>query len=174
MRTTVETVTESAVDGIITSLFFAVLGGAPLAIAYKAINTMDSLFGYKSDTYHDFGWVPARLNDLVSWFPARLALPVIAISTALCGLSGIISLAVAIRDGSKHPSPNSGFLEATMAGVLGIHLGGTSFYSGKINIKPFIGDNLRELELSDVSQSHKLMFVSSLLVLVVVVSIEMV
>ena len=174
MRTTVETVTESTVDGIIASLFFAVLGGAPLAIAYKAINTMDSLFGYKSDTYHDFGWVPARLNDLASWFPARLALPVIAISTALCGLSGIISLAVAIRDGSKHPSPNSGFLEATMAGALGIHLGGTSFYSGKINIKPFIGDNLRELELSDVSQSHKLMFVASLLVLVVLVSIEIV
>ena len=119
MRTTVETVTESTVDGIIASLFFAVLGGAPLAIAYKAINTMDSLFGYKSDTYHDFGWVPARLNDLVSWFPARLALPVIAISTALCGLSGIISLAVAIRDGSKHPSLNSGFLEATMAGCAG-------------------------------------------------------
>ena len=169
-----ETVTESTVDGIIASLLFAVQGGAPLAIAYKAIHTMDSLFGYKSDTYHDFGWVPARLNDLVSWFPARLALPVIAISTALCGLSGIISLAVAIRDGSKHPNPNSGFLEATMEGALGTHLGGTSFYSGKINIKPFIGDNLRELELFDVSQSHKLMFVSSLLVLVVVVSIEMV
>ena len=104
-----ETVTESTVDGIIASLFFAVLGGAPLAIAYKAINTMDSLFGYKSDTYHDFGWVPARLNDLASWFPARLALPVIAISTALCGLSGIISLAVAIRDGSKTPAPTPGF-----------------------------------------------------------------
>ena len=128
----------------------------------------------KVDTYHDFSWVPARLNDLASWFPARLALPVIAISTALCGLSGIISLAVAIRDGSKHPNPNSGFLEATMEGALGTHLGGTSFYSGKINIKPFIGDNLRELELFDVSQSHKLMFVASLLVLVVVVSIEIV
>ena len=165
---------ESTVDGIIAPLFFAVLGGAPLAIAYKAINTMDSLFGYKNDAYLEFGWAPARLDDLANWFPARLALPVIAVSAALCGLSGKNSFAVAIRDGSKHPSPNSGFPEAAMAGALGIRLGGTSFYSGEINRKPFIGDNLRELELSDITQSQKIMFIASLLALAVIISIEMV
>ena len=174
VRATVETVAESTVDGIIAPLFFAVLGGAPLAIAYKAINTMDSLFGYKNDTYREFGWAPARLDDLVNWFPARLALPVIALSAALCGLSGKNSLAMAIRDGSKHPSPNSGYPEAAMAGALGVRLGGTSFYSGEINRKPFIGDNLRELELSDITQSQKIMFIASLLALAVIISIEMV
>ena len=174
VRATVETVAESTVDGIIAPLFFSVLGGAPLAIAYKAINTMDSLFGYKNDTYREFGWAPARLDDLVNWFPARLALPVIAVSAALCGLSGKNSLAMAIRDGSKHPSPNSGYPEAAMAGALGVRLGGTSFYSGEINRKPFIGDNLRELELSDITQSQKIMFIASLLALAVIISIEMV
>ena len=135
---------------------------------------MDSLFGYKNDTYRDFGWAPARLDDLVNWFPARLALPIIAVSAALCGLSGKNSLAMAIRDGSKHPSPNSGFPEAAMAGALGVRLGGTSFYSGKINVKLFIGDNLRELELSDITQSHKIMFSASLLALAAIISIEMV
>jgi adenosylcobinamide-phosphate synthase len=173
VRATVETVAESTVDGIIAPLFFAVLGGAPLAVAFKAINTMDSLFGYKNDTYRDFGWASARLDDLANWFPARLALPVIAVSAALCGLSGRNSLAMAIRDGSKHPSPNSGLPEAAMAGALGVRLGGTSFYSGKINVKPFIGDNLRELELSDISQSHKIMFATSLLALAITISVTL-
>ncbi len=174
VRAAVETVAESTVDGIIAPLFFAVLGGAPLAIAYKAINTMDSLFGYKNASYLEFGWAPARLDDLANWFPARLALPVIATSAALCGLSGKNSFAMAIRDGSKHPSPNAGFPEAAMAGALGVRLGGTSFYSGKINVKPFIGDNLRELELSDISQSHKIMFIASLLALGMAISIAMI
>lgn len=172
VRATVETVAESTVDGIIAPLFFAVLGGAPLAIAYKAINTMDSLFGYKNDAYQDFGWAPARLDDLANWLPARLALPVIAVGAVFCGSSGRKSMAIAMRDGSRHPSPNSGLPEAAMAGALGIRLGGASFYSGVLNEKPFIGDNLRDLELSDITQSHKIMFTASLLVLAGVISIE--
>ncbi len=173
VRATVETVAESTVDGVIAPLFFAVLGGAPLAIAYKAINTMDSLFGYKNETYRDFGWAPAHLDDLANWFPARLALPIIAVGADFCGLSGKNSMAIAIRDGSKHPSPNSGFPEAAMAGALGVRLGGTSFYSGKLNEKPFIGDNLREPELSDITQSHKIMFTTSILALIVIIMVEM-
>ncbi len=172
VRATVETVAESTVDGIIAPLFFAALGGAPLAIAYKAINTMDSLFGYKNETYRDFGWAPARLDDLANWVPARLALPIIAVGAVFCGLSGRKSLTIAMRDGSKHPSPNSGLPEAAMAGALGIRLGGASFYSGQLNEKPFIGDNLRDLELSDITQSQKIMFTSSLLGLAGVISIE--
>ena len=163
VRATVETVAESTVDGIIAPLFFAALGGAPLAIAYKAINTMDSLFGYKNEKFRDFGWAPARLDDLANWIPARLALPVIATGAFFCGLSARKSLAIAMRDGSKHPSPNSGLPEAAMAGALGVCLGGASVYSGEIIEKPFIGDNIRELELSDISHSHKLMFITSIL-----------
>lgn len=174
VRATVETVAESTVDGIIAPLFFAVLGGAPLAIAYKSINTMDSLFGYKNATYRDFGWAPARLDDLANWLPARLALPVIAMGAVFCGLSGRKSLAIAMRDGSKHPSPNSGIPEAAMAGALGIRLGGASFYSGELNTKPFIGDDLRELELSDISHSLKIMFTASLLVLIGLIAIELI
>jgi adenosylcobinamide-phosphate synthase len=171
VRATVETVAESTVDGIIAPLFFAALGGAPLAIAYKSINTMDSLFGYKNATYLDFGWASARLDDLANWLPARLSLPVIAVGAMLCGQSGKNSLAIALRDGCKHPSPNSGFPEAAMAGALGVRLGGASSYNGEINIKPFIGDNARELEISDIDRSHKIMFSASLLALAVVVII---
>ena len=173
VRATVETIAESTVDGIIAPLFFTFLGGAPLVVAYKAINTMDSLFGYKNETYRDFGWAPARLDDLANWVPARLALPVISIGAVFCGLSGRKSLTVALRDGSKHPSPNSGLPEAAMAGALGIRLGGASFYSGQLNDKPFIGDNLRELELSDITQSQKIMFTASILGLAGVISIEL-
>ena len=173
VRATVETIAESTVDGIIAPLFFTFLGGAPLVVAYKAINTMDSLFGYKNETYRDFGWAPARLDDLANWVPARLALPVISIGAVFCGLSGRKSLAIALRDGSKHPSPNSGLPEAAMAGALGIRLGGASFYSGQLNDKPFIGDNLRELELSDITQSQKIMFTASILGLAGVISIEL-
>ncbi|MBT5550349.1 MAG: cobalamin biosynthesis protein CobD [Nitrospina sp.] len=172
VRATVETVAESTVDGIIAPLIFAVIGGAPLAMAYKAINTLDSLFGYKNDTYREFGWASARLDDLANWFPARLAMPIMAVSACLCGLSGKNSLTMAMRDGTKHPSPNSGFPEAAVAGALGVRLGGTSLYSGKINDKPFIGDNLRELELSDITLSHKIMFLSSALAVAAVISIE--
>ena len=173
VRATVETVAERTVDGIIAPLFFALMGGAPLAIAYKAINTMDSLFGYKNEDYLKFGWASARLDDLANWFPARLSLPIMAISACLCGLNGKNSMTMGMRDGTKHPSPNSGFPEAAVAGALGIRLGGTSFYSGKINVKPFIGDNSRQLELSDITQSHKIMFLSSLLALILVISIQM-
>jgi adenosylcobinamide-phosphate synthase len=172
VRATVETVAESTVDGIIAPLFFTLLGGAPLAVAYKAINTMDSLFGYKNETYREFGWASARLDDLANWFPARLSLPVIAAGAGLCGLSGKNSMAIAFRDGSKHPSPNSGFPEAAMAGALGVRLGGASFYSGELNEKPFIGDNLREPELSDITRSHKVMFTTSILALALVIIFE--
>jgi adenosylcobinamide-phosphate synthase len=174
VRATVETVAESTVDGIIAPLFFAVLGGAPLAIAYKAINTMDSLFGYKNEAYRDFGWASARLDDLANWLPARLALPVIALGAEVCGLSGKNSLAIAIRDGTKQPSPNSGFPEAAMAGALGVRLGGTSSYSGELNQKPFIGDDLRELKFSDITHSHKIMFTASLFVLAGMIAFEII
>jgi adenosylcobinamide-phosphate synthase len=167
VRATVETVAESTVDGIIAPLFFAVLGGAPFAMAYKAINTMDSLFGYKNETYRDFGWAPARLDDLANWLPARLSLPIISVGAILCGLNGRKAWVIARRDGRKHPSPNSGIPEAAMAGALGVQLGGISYYSGIENRKPLIGDADQKLQFPDIVQSQKLMFASAFLALVV-------
>lgn len=167
VRATVETVAESTVDGIIAPLFFAVLGGAPMAIAYKAINTLDSLFGYKNEAYREFGWASARLDDLANWLPARLSMPIITLGAVLCGLNGKKAWVIAHRDGSKHPSPNSGIPEAAMAGALGVQLGGISYYSGVENRKPLLGDPDQKLKFPDIAQSQKLMFASAFLALVV-------
>jgi len=167
VRATVETVAESTVDGIIAPLFYAVLGGAPLVITYKAISTMDSLFGYKNKKYIEFGWASARLDDFANWLPARLAIPIISMSAPLCGLNGRRAWAIAWRDGRKHPSPNAGIPEAAMAGALGIQLGGTSYYSGIENAKPLLGDACQEIESPDIIQSQKLMFASAFLTLAV-------
>lgn len=165
VRATIETVAESAVDGIISPLFFSVIGGAPLAVAYKAINTMDSLFGHKNEKYIKFGWGPARLDDLANWLPARFSIPLIAAGAALCGLSGSKAWTMACRDGKKHPSPNAGIPEAAMAGALGIQLGGISYYSGVENKKPLLGEPVRKTEISSIAESQKIMFVSACLAL---------
>ena len=164
-RAAVETVAESTVDGIIAPLFFAIIGGAPLAIAYKAVSTMDSLFGYKNEKYIDFGWASARLDDLANWLPARLAIPTLSAGAALCGFIGSKAWAIACRDGSKHPSPNAGISEAAIAGALGIQLGGTSYYSGVQNNKPLLGEAIRKPEIADITNSQKIMFVSASLAL---------
>ncbi|HMS86530.1 MAG TPA: adenosylcobinamide-phosphate synthase CbiB, partial [Nitrospira sp.] len=129
-RATVETVAESAADGVVAPLLYLAIGGAPLALAYKAINTLDSMIGHRDTRYADFGWASARLDDLVNWIPARLA------GSALILGAGLITRqlepvrqgwCVFSRDGGKHPSPNSGRPEAAMAGVLGVRLGGINF-----------------------------------------------
>ncbi|MCH8158022.1 MAG: cobalamin biosynthesis protein CobD [Nitrospinae bacterium] len=166
VRATVETIAEGMVDGIIAPLFYAFLGGAPLALAYKAINTMDSMFGYRNEKYMRFGKFPARLDDAANWIPARIAAPIIALGSALCGFNGRTSLATAFRDGQNHLSPNAGIPEAAVAGALGIRLGGSSFYDGQQVDKPYIGDGEKTIEISDISRSHRIMFVSSSLTLV--------
>ncbi|MBC8285220.1 MAG: cobalamin biosynthesis protein CobD, partial [Nitrospinae bacterium] len=171
VRATVETIAESTVDGIIAPLFFAALGGAPLVIAYKSISTMDSLFGYKNKKYIDFGWAAARLDDLANWLPARLAIPIIAMGAALCGGDGMRACTIGYRDGNKHPSPNAGIPEATMAGALGIQLGGISYYSGVENAKPLLGDSVKRLHIPDIEQSQKIMFASSCIALVFISSL---
>lgn len=165
VRATVETVAESTVDGVIAPLFFAIIGGAPLAIAFKAISTMDSLFGYKNEKYIEFGWAPARLDDLANWLPARLAMPLMAVGATLCGLNGSRAWAISCRDGNKHPSPNAGIPEAAMAGALGIQLGGISYYSGIENKKPLLGEPLRRTEIPDIPECQKIMLVSACLAL---------
>jgi adenosylcobinamide-phosphate synthase len=165
-RATVETVAESSADGIIAPLLYLAIGGAPLALAYKAINTLDSMIGHREERYVDFGWASARLDDVVNWIPARLA------ALLLIGGAGLMSRQlepirrgwrVFMRDGEKHPSPNSGRPEAAMAGILGVRLGGTNFYDGVPHDRPLLGPDGREPELSDIPSAATVMAIASML-----------
>lgn len=136
VRGTVETVAENTSDGITAPLFFAFIGGAPLALLYRAVNTCDSMVGYKNERYKDFGWASARFDDLLNYVPARL--------TALLMAAGWrkkekFTFSWLKEQAGHHPSTNSGWGEAAVAGILGIRLGGTNFYKGQVSYRPFIG-----------------------------------
>jgi adenosylcobinamide-phosphate synthase len=147
LRATIETVAENLSDGFVAPLFYLVIGGLPLAFAYKAINTLDSMIGYKNDRYLRFGWAAARLDDGANYVPARITgLAIVAagfIYFAFSNRSGLHAMArsyrIMGRDGRNHTSPNSGVPEAAMAGALGVRLGGPSTYGGTVVVKPFIG-----------------------------------
>jgi adenosylcobinamide-phosphate synthase len=161
IRAVVETVAENIVDAIISPLFYALIGGAPLAITYRAINTMDSMVGYKNERYKDFGWAAARLDDAVNYIPARISAILIPLSALICGKDCLRSLKITLRDGKKNPSPNSGIPEAAVAGALGIRLGGVNYYGGIPSHKPFIGDGSVELSNSNIKGANYLMLVTS-------------
>jgi len=167
LRATVESVAENSVDGVISPLFYAFLGGAPLALAYKAINTLDSMVGYKSERYLYFGWFSAKLDDLANFLPARISALLIPLVAFLLMRKGKGSLRIILRDGKKSPSPNAGIPEAGFAGALGIRLGGANFYQGKRENRPFIGDNLRKIRREDVILAVRLMQVLSFICLLV-------
>ncbi|MDH5741370.1 MAG: adenosylcobinamide-phosphate synthase CbiB [Nitrospira sp.] len=173
-RATIETIAESISDGIMAPLFYLVLGGAPLALAYKAVNTLDSMIGHKDERYADFGWASARLDDLANWIPARLSAVLIIIAGALImGESARIRAGwhVLWRDGGRHPSPNSGRPEAAMAGSLGIQLGGINFYHGVPHDRPVIGLGGRQPVLKDIEVASRIIIGVSLLGLLLTMGI---
>ena len=145
-KAVVETVAENTSDGIVAPLFFLAIGGPALMMAYKAVNTLDSMVGYKNERYKDFGRFSARLDDAANYIPARLAALIMAASAPFLGYNGIGSLKTLFQDGSNHPSPNSGRPEAATAGALGCRLGGPSTYDGIISDKPYIGYLLSETD----------------------------
>lgn len=163
VRATVESVAESGVDGVISPLFYALLGGAPLALAYKAVNTLDSMIGYKNQKYRDFGWFPAKLDDLANFIPARISALLIPLAAFLVTKRGKDSLKIILRDCRKSPSPNAGIPEAGFAGALGIRLGGTNFYQGEREDRPLIGEKLKEKDKKDILLAIKLVQVFSVL-----------
>jgi len=138
-RALVETVAENSSDGIIAPLFWLTVGGPVAAMLYKAVNTLDSMVGYKNARYLHFGWASARMDDLLNFIPARLTAVIMIASAPLAGLSWRDALAVFRRDRHKHPSPNSGHPEAAAAGALGVRLGGTASYGGVPSWKEYIG-----------------------------------
>lgn len=145
LKAVIETLSENAADGIIAPMFYFAIGGLPLAMAYKAINTLDSMVGYRNEKYKNFGWASARLDDIANFIPARITGMLIVTATFIFKMSataGHLSLRTMLRDGRKHFSPNSGIPEAAMAGALGVRLGGPSFYAGMLVEKPYIGEKL--------------------------------
>ena len=167
----IETSAENIVDGIIAPLFYAFIGGPALAMAYKSINTLDSMVGYKNDRYIDFGRASAKLDDVANYIPARIAAVVLPIASYLCGANYSNSVKILKRDGRKHPSPNSGIPEAAIAGALGIRLGGPSVYNDVRSDKPFIGDPQRNVSFHDISSTSKIVVVSAIISVVIGISV---
>lgn len=166
VRATVETVAESASDGVVAPLFYLTLGGVPLALAFKAVSTLDSLVGHQDDQYREFGWASARLDDLLNWIPSRLTgwLMVAAGAIVMRDLQAATRGAtVLLRDGHKHASPNSGRPEAAMAGAIGVQLGGESYYDGKRVVRPYLGEPVHALSPNHIEQAQRIMSVSYVL-----------
>ncbi len=162
-RACVETVAENLVDGVVSPLFYAAVGGAPLALAFKMVNTLDSMVGYKNERYRAFGRAAARIDDAANFLPARLAAPLIALAAALLAGKGRPALTRALREGRRHTSPNAGISEAAFAGALGVRLGGPNFYGGVLVEKPFIGNGLGPVVPSHIPRACELMIVTALI-----------
>jgi adenosylcobinamide-phosphate synthase len=167
IKATVETVAENTADGIIAPLFYMVIGGAPLAIVYKAINTMDSMIGYKNEQYLYLGRAAAKLDDLANWIPARITGIFLAISTLFLRFNVCGSFRILRRDRLNHTSPNCGYPEAATAGALDIQLGGTHTYFQQTIYKPTIGDDARPVEGEDIKRTVKLMYLATVVTMVV-------
>lgn len=163
IRAVIETVAENTSDGIIAPLLFGALGGAPLAMTYKAVNTCDSMFGYKNDKYIDFGFVSAKMDDLFNYIPARLTGYLVIFAAFILALDYKNSYRIYKRDRYNHTSPNSAHPESAVAGALGIRLGGTNYYFGKIVEKPTIGDKNKVIEISDLYKTNNILLVVTLL-----------
>jgi adenosylcobinamide-phosphate synthase len=164
-RAAVETVAENTVDGVTAPLFYAIVGGAPLALLYKAVNTLDSMLGYKNQRYLFFGRAAARLDDFASWLPARLTVPVMLLACVLLRYNAGQARRAVKSDGKKHPSPNSGLAEALAAGALGITLGGENSYGGRISKRPLLFAEGRSACARDIPQAAALMRLSAVLFL---------
>ena len=166
-RATIESVAENTVDGVTAPLCFALLGGGPLAMAYRAVNTLDSMVGYRIEPYARIGWASARLDDLANLIPARLTALLMPLAGGSLGGSVRGGWSAAWRDGRKHDSPNSGLTEAAMAGVLGIELAGPHWYRGTYYPSPTIGTARRPVERADIARACRVMAVTTALVFVI-------
>lgn len=164
-KAAVETVAENTSDGVTAPLIYLMIGGAPLGFLYKAVNTMDSMLGYKNDRYLYFGRIPARMDDIFNYIPARLTALVMIAAAYLTGLDGRNAWRIYRRDRNKHASPNAAQTESVCAGALGVQLAGDVVYFGKLYKKEFIGDSLRPIEPQDIRRTQRLMYATAFLLL---------
>lgn len=164
-KAAVETVAENTSDGVIAPLFYLVIGGPVLGWLYKAVNTMDSMVGYKNERYLHFGRAAALLDDLLNLIPSRLSAFLMIFATAILRLDVKNAVKIYKRDRHNHASPNSAQTEAVCAGALGIRLAGDAWYFGKRCEKPLIGDRVREVEYEDIRRANQLMYMTTVLCL---------
>jgi len=162
-RAAVESVAENLVDGVASPLFYAALGGAPLAMAFKMVSTLDSMIGYRNERYEQFGKAAARLDDAANYLPARLSVPVIALAAGSLGGCFGKSLRLGWKEGRHATSPNAGYPEAAFAGALSVRLGGPATYHGRRVDKPFICANFADADRADIPRACILMLISGLL-----------
>ena len=171
-RAAVETVAENTSDGVIAPLIFLALGGAPLGFFYKAVNTMDSMLGYTDPPFTNIGLVPARMDDVLNFLPARISALVMLCAGALCGLDTKNGWRIFVRDRYHHASPNSAQTESVCAGLLGLRLAGDAWYHGVLHKKDFIGDAKREIEFDDIPRACRLMVLTAVLALVLFCAVK--
>lgn len=158
-RATIETVAENTVDAVVSPLFYALIGAAPIAMLYRATNTLDSMVGYRNERYQHFGWASARLDDVLNWIPARLTgLMLILVTLLYRYTTASGALKAMITFAHKHPSPNSGIPEAAVAGGLGIELGGTNRYGGMISERARLGWPNRNIKQEDIIHTVRLLY----------------
>lgn len=173
IRATVETIAENTVDGTISPMFYAFIGGPILAILYKAVNTMDSMIGYKNERYIDFGMTAARLDDIFNYIPARISLIGFTMASFILRYDYKSCIKIAIRDRKNHTSPNCAYPEAAVAGALGIELGGTNIYFGQKVYKPTIGEKKRKIVKEDILKTNRLLYLSTFLTLILFIVISL-
>lgn len=172
IKATIETVTENIIDGIIAPMFFAIIGGAPLGMAYKAANTLDSMVGYKNDKYTYFGWASARFDDVLNWVPARLTGCLVVIAAFITGMDFKRAAFVLVRDRNNHASPNSPFAEAPAAGALRIQLGGRATYFGVAYEKPTFGDAVEVIRPYHIKKAVGLLYATATLGLLTFLAVQ--
>ena len=171
-RAAVETVAENTSDGVIAPMLFLAVGGGPLGLFYKAINTMDSMLGYVEPPYKNIGMIPAKADDAANLIPSRLSACFMLISGAILKLNVKNGLKIFLRDRYKHKSPNSAQTESVMAGLLEIRLAGDAYYNGVLHKKEYIGDALREIEYEDIPRACRMLYVTSVLSLAVFAALK--
>ena len=172
-RAAVETVAENTSDGVVAPLFFLLLGGAPLGFFYKAVNTMDSMLGYTEPPYTHIGLVPAKMDDVMNFLPARLSALLMLAAGGLLGMDVKNGWRIFRRDRYKHASPNSAQTESVCAGLLGLRLAGDAWYHGVLHKKDYIGDELRPIQHEDIPRACRLLYGTALLSLALGVTIRL-
>ena len=168
-----ESVAESTVDGVAAPLFYALVAGPVGAMVYRAINTLDSMFGHRDERYARFGWAAARCDDLANFLPARLTAPLLCLAAAILRQRPLQAVRVLLRDGRKHASPNAGLPEAAMAGALGVQLGGPVSYDGVPMDRPSLGDPLLPLAPRHIPLANALMWTTAAMFLAAGLSLRL-
>lgn len=172
IKAAVETVAENTSDGVIAPMFYMAAGGAVLGFAYKAVNTMDSMVGYKNEKYMYFGTAAARLDDAANFIPARISAFLMIAAAFFCGMDWRGAVRIYRRDRFNHKSPNAAQTEAVAAGALDVQLAGNAWYFGELYEKPAIGDNIREIVAEDIRGAHRLLYGTAFLGMVLFAAVK--